>query len=512
MVPRSGTGVRTRMSRLSCMVLTVALPLAACGAQGTGTTEGDVEQITILVDGLGQEAGQGDFEGVTVRTGDANTFDDHPYLPEGTTIDIAYPEFEGAELFSEGLAARVDQEVQDFRAGARDPVSLDIGWQITAAASGVLGVRLVRTEEDMHGLRKGYSTYWYDAENGHTAYSTELLADHEALVTLNGLVRERLGEDEDVDPAALQPVLRTYDSMGFNDDGDLVVEFDDGHLSPIIEGHVPSTDPGRLTVVIDFEEAGPLLSELGGRAREASLAEEHELTVQEPDPDAEEPGPVPGVVRAGAPAPDCHGPEVRCIALTFDDGPHENTPELLDLLAEEEVTATFFLNGDPALARPSVFRRAYAEGHEIASHNDHHEHMPEEYSGEELAAEVAAVSAMVRRQTGHTVQLFRPPFGTSSEEVLTEIGEQGMAEVLWNIDSQDWQDRTPDEIVADVVFSAQPNAIVLLHDPLDQTMEAVPELIAQLRALDYQFVTVSDTIGGPVAGESYPPGGLGGTF
>lgn len=467
-----------------------------------------MERITVLVDGTTQE----DFEGVTVRTGDATSFDDHPHRYDGMTVDVAYPEFEGADLFSEGLAARVDQEVQDFRAGTREPVSLDIGWQITAAASGILGVRLVRTEEDMHGLRKGYVTHWYDAESGHTAYSSELLADHEALVALNDLVRERLAENEDVDPAALQPVLRTYDSMGFNHDGDLVVEFDDGHLSPVVEGHVPSTEPGRIAVVVAAEEAVPLLSELGERAREASLSEEHRLTVQAPDPDTEEPGPTPGVIRAGDPDLDCHDGATRCIALTFDDGPHENTPELLDLLAEEEVTATFFLNGDSSMARPSVVRRAYAEGHEIASHNDHHEHMPEEYSGEELTAEVAAVSAMVRRQTGHTVQLFRPPFGDSSEEVLAEIGAQGMSEVLWNIDSRDWQDRTPDEIVAGVVASAEPNAIVLLHDPLDQTMAAVPELITRLRALNYEFVTVSDAIGGPVAGESYPPGGLGRAF
>src|SRR5699024_9024779 len=154
------------------------------------------------------------------------------------------------------------------------------------------------------------------------------------------------------------------------------------------------------------------------------------------------------------------------------------------------------------------FRRAYAEGHEIAGHNDHHEHMPETYSGKELTAEVAAVGAMIRRQTGHTIQLFRPPFGASSDEVLAEIGEQDMAEVLWNIDSQDWQGRPPDEIVMGVVDSAGPNAIVLLHDPLEQTMEAMPELIAQLRALDYEFVTVSEAIGGPIIGEAYPPGGL----
>src|SRR5699024_11668079 len=113
--------------------------------------------------------------------------------------------------------------------------------------------------------------------------------------------------------------------------------------------------------------------------------------------------------------------------------------------------------------------------------------------------------------TGHTIQLFRPTCGASYDEGLGEIGEQDMAEVLWHIDSQDWQGRPPDEIAMGVVDSAGPNAIVLLHAPLEQTMEAMPELIAQLRALDYEFVTVSEAIGGPIIGESYPPGGLVGT-
>ncbi|GHD14970.1 hypothetical protein GCM10007147_01580 [Nocardiopsis kunsanensis] len=490
---------------VTAMVL--LMPLAGCGVGGSAS--GDPDAMAVLVDGTGENSGSTDHEGVTVRTGDADSFDDHPYIPGGVDISVAYPEFEGAEPFSEGLAERVDTEVADFRAGTRDPVALTVDWQITAAAPDVLGVRLVRTEEDMHGLREGYSTHWYDAASGHTAYSTELLADQEALETVNGLVRDQLADDGDVDTATLHPVLRTYDSMGFNDAGELVVEFDDGHLSPVVEGHVPSSEPGRKTAVLDAEEVDPLLSDLGQRAREASLSDEEQVTVAAAGPEAGEPGPVPGVVSAQDPDVDCYEDGTRCIALTFDDGPHEHTPELLDLLSEEDVTASFFLNGNPALSRPGTIRHIYAEGHEVASHNDLHENMPEEFDEEELPAQVAAVSSMVRRQTGHSVELFRPPFGAGSEAVLEEIGEQGMAEILWNVDSDDWQDVPTEQIVANVVSGAAPNTIVLLHDPLETTMEAVPQIIEELRALDYEFVSVSQALGGAEAGESYPPGGLG---
>lgn len=481
------------------MLTALVLPLSACGTGSAVTDPPESELITVVWD---EPDGA-----VTEWRGGADHFENHPYRPKGLEIDVAYPLFEGAEAFAEELAARVDQEVRDFRGASRDPVSLDIDWEVTAAGNGVLGVRLTRTEEDYHGLRQGYETYWYDTATGHTAYATELLADDAALEELNGLVREAFAGEENVDTEGLHPVLRTYDSMGFNTDGDLVVEFDDGHLSPSVEGHVPSTEPGRMVAVIPSEEALPLLSDLGERAREASLAEEPVPAVDEPAARPQSPPPVPGVITTGDEGVDCA--KAKCIALTFDDGPAETTPHLLDLLAEKEVTVSFFLNGDPALSRPSVLRRAYAEGHEIASHNDLHEHMPEYFSEEELVGQVAAVSAMVRRQTGHTVQLFRPPFGDSSPAVLKEIGRQDMAEILWSQDSEDWTGLSRDEIVDSVVEGAEPGAVVLLHDTLAPTLAATPEIIERLREEGYEFVTVSRIYDDLEPGKSYPPEGLG---
>ena len=381
--PRPRAGRHPFWSGAAAVVL--VLPLAACENEIVGG--GGPEELTVLAD----EAGDGFGE----WRGDAGDFTGHPYEPEGVEISVAYPEFEGAEAFSEALAARVDQEVQDFRAGTRAPVSLDIDWELVAAGGGVLGVRLLRTEQDMHGLREGYSTYWYDARSGTAAYSTELLAGQEELTELNAIAREELAEDEQVDPEALWPVRRTYDSIGFNDAGDLVVEFSDGHLSPVVEGHVPDSGPGRKAVVVEHERAGALLSDLGTRAREAAMVDEPDLELPgtEADGAPEEPDPVPGVITAGDPEVDCYDGETKCVALTFDDGPAETTPHLLDVLAEEEATVSFYLNGGPALTRPSVLRRAYAEGHEIASHGDEHEHM-NKMEIDELAAQTAAVSAM----------------------------------------------------------------------------------------------------------------------
>ncbi len=495
--PRAGHGQRLWSGAL---LVVLALPLAACENEIVGGS--DPEALNVLADEVGDGFGE--------WRGDAEDFTDHPYEPEGVEISVAYPEFEGAEAFSRTLAAHVDREVQDFRAGTRDPVSLDIGWELVAAGGGVLGVRLVRTEEDMHGLREAYSTYWYDARAGAAAFSTELLAGQEELAELNSIAREELADDGDVDPEALWPVLRTYDSVGFNGAGELVVEFDDGHLSPVVDGHVPDSEPGRKTVVVEHERVAPLLSALGARAREAALVEEPDLALAEavePDEEGAEdavPGAPPGVVVSGDHEVDCYDGETKCVALTFDDGPVEATPHLLDLLAEEEVTASFFLNGGPTLTRPSVLRRAYAEGHEIASHGDEHEHM-NKMEADELAGQTAAVSAMVRRQTGHTVELFRPPFGATNDAVHEVIGNQDMAEVAWTMDSQDWEGIDRDQIVDNVLTRVEPGAVVLMHDPQPATLAAVPEIIEQLRELDYVFVTSSQAIGGPEPGNVYPP-------
>jgi hypothetical protein len=219
--------------------MALVLPLASCENTPASAPEDiDGERITVLVDGPGDP--------VTEWSGTGDDFPDHPYIPEDVEISVAHPEFPGAEAFSSVLHDRIDREVMDFRGASRDPVELDITWEVVAADEGVLGVRLVRTEQDLHGTRQAYATYWYDAATGHTGFSTELLADDAALAELNGLVGEALGDHPDVDHQGLLPVMRTYDSIGFNAVGDLVVEFDDGHLSPVVEGHPPDASPGRI--------------------------------------------------------------------------------------------------------------------------------------------------------------------------------------------------------------------------------------------------------------------------
>ena len=482
--------------RLCSGVLTVALtlPLAACEEDAAGGD--DPESITVLR----AEAG----DAIRERTAGPEDYEDHPYVPETEVeVSVTLPEFVNADPFTEALADRADDEVQDFRAGTRDPVGLGIDWELVAAADGVLGVRLLRTEEDMHGLREGYATYWYDGIARHAAYSTELLAGQEELDALNDIVRENLSEDEEVDPDSLSPVLRTYDSLGFNGDGDLVVEFDDGHLSPVEEGHVPSTEFGRKVVVVDHETAAPLLSDLGERARRASLVDKADLALPPAEGDDGYDDPPPGVFVPHVPDVDCYDGATRCVALTFDDGPVEATPHLLDILAEKEVTASFFLNGGPTLTRPGTLRRAYAEGHEIASHGDLHDHM-NRMDAAELPAQVAAVGAMIRRQTGHTVELFRPPFGATDEAVHEAVADQEMVETMWTVDSQDWQDLKRDEIVENVVGRVEPGAVVLMHDPLPETLVAVPEIIERLRELGYVFVTPTQAMGHPDPGYSFP--------
>jgi peptidoglycan/xylan/chitin deacetylase (PgdA/CDA1 family) len=426
--------------------------------------------------------------------------EDIPGLVEGGVtasypfaVSGAYPTVPGADALNERLAAAVDQRIGDFTALSPSAEAFRIEGEVTAAADGVLGVRLVLVEEDADGERAGYETYWYDAGTGRAAYSTELLAGQEELGALHDLVLARLEENGEVDPGAVQPILGLYDSMGFNADGDLVVEFD--------QGQVASAGAGRLSTVVRGDDAAPLLSDLGTRAQEAARAAEEGFTVDPVAAEGER-APVPGVPSDWSDPVDCAAPEAKCVALTFDDGPGERTPELLDTLAEHGAHATFFQTGQSIDEFPNTVRRAYAEGHEIGDHSVSH---PDLTTLDEagVRAELAPVSARIRRETGVGPVVTRPPYGATNDTVAAVTAELGTSQILWNVDTNDWKDRDARTVTERAVSGARPGAIILMHDIHDTTVDAVPDILEQLTEEGYTLVTVTQLLGETEPGSTH---------
>lgn len=202
---------------------------------------------------------------------------------------------------------------------------------------------------------------------------------------------------------------------------------------------------------------------------------------------------------------DCSDPESKCIALTFDDGPGARTPELLDALAEYDARATFFVTGGPVREHPDVVRREYAEGHEVANHTVHHPDLTS-VGKDEIDEELSTVNELVRRETGYTMDLMRPPYGATDGQVDEVTERLGQAQILWSIDTNDWRDHNPGLVADRAVEDARPGSIVLMHDIHDTTIDAVPDILKRLDEKGYTMVTVSQLLGETEPGRSYIDG------
>lgn len=178
------------------------------------------------------------------------------------------------------------------------------------------------------------------------------------------------------------------------------------------------------------------------------------------------------------------GGQWRCpngyVALTYDDGPTAATlPTLLDRLRAAGARATFFNQGNNAEARPDLVRAQQRAGMWIGNHTNTHPHLPE--LGEPGAfKEILGTQLSLRRITGRWPTLFRPPYGETNDQVRKDEARLRLLEVLWTVDSRDWAGATTEEIVA-AARTLQPGGIILMHDWAQASVDALPQIVSDLR-------------------------------
>lgn len=130
------------------------------------------------------------------------------------------------------------------------------------------------------------------------------------------------------------------------------------------------------------------------------------------------------------------------LALTFDDGPNPAwTPKLLDLLAEHNVRATFFMLGRHVQAEPELARRIAAEGHVVGNHSWSHPNLSRNAAAR-VREELACTQEMLEQIMGAPVRFFRPPYGARRPVVFRIAREMGLEPVLWNAMTTDWRERS----------------------------------------------------------------------
>ncbi len=192
----------------------------------------------------------------------------------------------------------------------------------------------------------------------------------------------------------------------------------------------------------------------------------------------------------------------KVVALTFDDGPYSPyTEQVLDILKEYNVPATFFVIGQNAEKYPELIQRIVSEGHQLGNHTYHHVDLLKT-NNKTVIEEIDRTNKVLTAITGTTPHVVRPPHGFRDPAVMAIMAERGLAVVEWSVMARDWTNPGVEVIVDRIVDKVRNGSIILLHDGDGiegkasrlQSVEATRRIIQTLTAEGYQFVTVDEIL------------------
>ena len=189
-------------------------------------------------------------------------------------------------------------------------------------------------------------------------------------------------------------------------------------------------------------------------------------------------------------------PQEKVIALTFDDGPWPHTTEqVLDILKQYDIKATFFWIGKNVKSFPETAKLVVDAGHVIGNHTWHHwyRHM----NPITAAQEVESTAEIIYQTTGVRTSLFRPPGGILNNGPADYAKKEKYAVMMWSADSIDYRHFSVSRLVNNVLKHAKSGGIVLMHDGggnRSQTVKALPKILAGLTERGYKFVTVRELL------------------
>lgn len=183
-------------------------------------------------------------------------------------------------------------------------------------------------------------------------------------------------------------------------------------------------------------------------------------------------------------------PNLKQLAITFDDGPHPNfTPQLLDLLKSLNVKATFFVIGKMAEKYPDLVKLIDAGGHCVGNHTFSHVTLTKIPFKDEVI-EYRANNDLLSRLIGKRIRFCRPPGGDYDEDVIRASTECSMTTVLWTDDPGDYADPGTQVLTQRTLSKLSNGGIILLHDGGPETLKLVPQLVNFARKKGFEFVTV----------------------
>jgi peptidoglycan/xylan/chitin deacetylase (PgdA/CDA1 family) len=180
----------------------------------------------------------------------------------------------------------------------------------------------------------------------------------------------------------------------------------------------------------------------------------------------------------------------KVVALSFDDGPDPTfTPQVLSVLQQFGVKATFCVIGRAARQHPDLVRAIRDQGHLLCDHTESHPHLDRVAPGQ-LGDQIAGPVAYCQLVLGQHLAFMRPPYGSTNQAVVDTARNQGLRVLEWSVDPKDYTKPPAGTIVSRVVGAVRPGGIVLMHDgggDRSQTVAALPVIITQLQAQGYRF-------------------------
>ncbi|WP_239618737.1 polysaccharide deacetylase family protein [Cohnella mopanensis] len=190
----------------------------------------------------------------------------------------------------------------------------------------------------------------------------------------------------------------------------------------------------------------------------------------------------------------------RKVALTFDDVPDPRfTPQVLKVLKEKKVKATFFVVGTRSSKHPDLVKQIHREGHNLGNHTYNHPDLSK-LPLSKVKEQINRAERVIEGIVGFKPRLVRPPYGEILPAHLEWAKKRGYTVVNWDVDSSDWRQLSSDQVFRNVTRSVRPGSVVLMHagggegQSLMGTVKALPRIIDWLRAHHYEPVTLTDLL------------------
>lgn len=505
--------IRTARTRLHALVLALTVALVGLSTGGcddaatsSATPASEVEVVPIpriadasAITGLHHNAQQGTLaEGVMGRRN----------ALQWTSAMVAV---NGHETFNRAIAVTGADFLASQATQDKEASSYALDWGVSVAAGKAFGVRL-RSQVSHPG----------SPQTRVTTATTYTVSDSDIVVPSSAIIDATHRSDL---VAAMTRALRKAnlleDNATLNPDkafNDLVLRVDGGALAVLTSTDQPLLDRDLVGLALPPALVTPALSREGTTLMRA-LAAQPDAPAQA---SAQETAPADTAGTAGEtfagfgsadPAPFVEAPRprtsepadcshVRCVALTYDDGPGDHTARLLDILKQYNVPATFFVIGRHAAAHPELVSREVGEGHAVGIHTWSHPDLTKT-SDSDIASQITRTSDLLASTISTRPPFTRPPYGAINSRVTHALGSLGQGIIMWDVDTEDWRNKNAQTVYDRALAGVHPGAIILMHDVHRWGPDATGRLIATLKSRGYVFVTIPQLFGDIQPGRQY---------